>query len=301
MDDDFCDPLELRPDSTLGVPGLLQAVRAGKVLMANALGSSFLESPGLHAFLPAICQHLTGQPLQLASLPSWWCGEPAARDEAVQHLRRRVIKPTYPSLSGYPHFEPVLCPQLSHAELDDWRQQLQGRAEAYTLQENLPLSQAPIWHTGHVEPRAMMLRVFAIANGQGQWNVLPGGLTRIAARPHEQIVSMQRGGSSLDTRILTDGDIDTFSMLPRRLHPAELGGKRRLITSHAAENLFWMGRYAERAENQLRLSQLVLKWLEVNDGNKDPAFIRLLVQLCQQQNLLPETDDAAAPSWRAVS
>ena len=125
LDDNYCDPLELRSDSTLGVPGLLQAVRAGKVLVANALGSSFLESPGLHAFLPGVSQALLGEPLQLPSLLSWWCGEDAALVEALECLPQRVIKPTYPAASPREHMEPVLASQLDaaslHAMISGWQ------------------------------------------------------------------------------------------------------------------------------------------------------------------------------------
>ena len=103
LDDDFCDPLELRPDSTLGVPGLLEAVREGRVVMANALGAGFLESPAIHGFLPGLCQRWLGEPLALPSLPTWWCGEAAAW-QAVQGtadgLPGKAVHPTYPPTLG---------------------------------------------------------------------------------------------------------------------------------------------------------------------------------------------------------
>ncbi|MFO1235144.1 MAG: circularly permuted type 2 ATP-grasp protein [Rivihabitans pingtungensis] len=135
-------------DSTLGVPGLLQAVRAGKVLVANALGSSFLESPGLHAFLPGVSQALLGEPLQLPSLLSRWCGEDAALVEALECLPQRVIKPTYLAASPREHMEPVLASQLDAASLHAWRERILRQPGDFTLQENVPLSQAPIWRHG---------------------------------------------------------------------------------------------------------------------------------------------------------
>lgn len=289
LDDNYCDPLELRSDSTLGVPGLLQAVRAGKVLVANALGSSFLESPGLHAFLPGVSQALLGEPLQLPSLLSWWCGEDAALVEALECLPQRVIKPTYPAASPREHMEPVLASQLDAASLHAWRERILRQPGDFTLQENVPLSQAPIWRHGHIAAHPAMLRVFAIADGQGGWQVMPGGLTRVADEPDQPVVSMQRGGSSLDTWVLTQGEVDTFSLLPGQLRPTDLAHKRRLVTSRAAENLFWMGRYAERAEQRVRLVYWALEWLAVRqtDSAGNDACLPLLENLCRYMGLLP--------------
>ncbi|WP_035056301.1 circularly permuted type 2 ATP-grasp protein [Andreprevotia chitinilytica] len=296
LDDDFCDPLELRPDSTLGVPGLLQAVRAGNVLVANALGSSFLESPGILAFLPGIADHLLGEPLALPSLPSWWCGEQAAMEEALLDLKRHVIKPTYPRQATQTHFEPVMCASTPTSALAGWQSRMQINPEAYTLQDYLPLSQVPTWTEQRLVPRAAMVRVFAIADGNGHWSVLPGGLTRIASRD-QQIVSMQHGGSSLDTWVLTEGEVDTFSMLPGKLRPEDLANRRGVISSRAAENLFWMGRYAERAETGVRLARLVLDWLNANE--RLPAdFIATVSQLCLRAGLVPvDAPELAANPW----
>ena len=113
LDDEFLDPLELRADSTLGIPGLLQAIRAGNVLVANAPGSAFLESGALLGFLPALAQALLGEKLLLPALPTWWCGERAILDDVLQRLGSAVIKPTYPG--GPAHFEAVLGSQLGRS------------------------------------------------------------------------------------------------------------------------------------------------------------------------------------------
>jgi uncharacterized circularly permuted ATP-grasp superfamily protein len=103
LDDDWCDPLELRPDSALGVPGLLQAVRAGTVVMANALGSAFLETPAIQGFLPAIAERLLGESLALPSLPTWWCGEAAAWPTRwCAAPSPAAVAPRRPSTSGRP-------------------------------------------------------------------------------------------------------------------------------------------------------------------------------------------------------
>ncbi|NMK45437.1 circularly permuted type 2 ATP-grasp protein [Achromobacter sp. Bel] len=284
LDDDFCDPLELRSDSTLGVPGLLQVMRAGNVLVANSLGTSFLESPAINGFLPAISRRLLDADLLLPSLPSWWCGEAAAREQVLANLPGAVVKSTYPSnLRG--GFEPVIGGAVSPSERDALQARIAANPDAYTIQEYLPLSQAPSWIAGHIVPRAAMLRVFVIADGEGGWNVLPGGLTRIASR-EQQIVSMQRGGSSMDTWVTTRGAVDTFSMLPAQLRPEDLVRAHRPVSSRAAENLFWMGRYTERAENDVRLANVALTWLNSDEDNAGELF-SAVAALCRRSGLAP--------------
>ncbi|CAB3628417.1 putative circularly permuted ATP-grasp superfamily protein [Achromobacter marplatensis] len=284
LDDDFCDPLELRSDSTLGVPGLLQVMRAGNVLVANSLGTSFLESPAINGFLPAISRRLLQADLLLPSLPSWWCGEAAAREQVLANLPGAVVKSTYPSnLRG--GFEPVIGGAVPPSERDALQARIAANPDAYTIQEYLPLSQAPSWSAGHIVPRAAMLRVFVIADGEGGWNVLPGGLTRIASR-EQQIVSMQRGGSSMDTWVTTRGAVDTFSMLPAQLRPEDIVPAHRPVSSRAAENLFWMGRYTERAENDVRLANVALTWLNSDEDNAGELFAAVGA-LCRRSGLAP--------------
>ncbi|WP_035212616.1 circularly permuted type 2 ATP-grasp protein [Achromobacter marplatensis] len=284
LDDDFCDPLELRSDSTLGVPGLLQVMRAGNVLVANSLGTSFLESPAINGFLPAMSRRLLEADLLLPSLPSWWCGEAAAREQVLGNLPGAVVKSTYPSnLRG--GFEPVIGGAVPPSERDALQARIAANPDAYTIQEYLPLSQAPSWSAGHIVPRAAMLRVFVIADGEGGWNVLPGGLTRIASR-EQQIVSMQRGGSSMDTWVTTRGAVDTFSMLPAQLRPEDIVPAHRPVSSRAAENLFWMGRYTERAENDVRLANVALTWLNSDEDNAGQLFAAVAA-LCRRSGLAP--------------
>ncbi len=281
LDDVFCDPLELRHDSTLGIPGLLQAIRAGQVLVTNALGTGFLESPALAGFLPAIAQRTGLAPLVLPSLDSWWCGEAVARRHVLTDLSAAVIKPTFPSAD----FEAVIVADTSRAEMDALRLRIEAEPDAYTVQSFLPLSEVPTWSDGQLVPRGAMLRVFAIAGGGGRWHVVPGGLTRIAGADL-QVVSMQRGGSSLDTWVLTEGPVDEFSMLPTPLTAEQIAARRRPVSSRAAENLFWMGRYSERAEWNLRLARAILIWLSGQDGAPAP-FLESLARLAEDQGLVP--------------
>ncbi|MFN3569944.1 MAG: circularly permuted type 2 ATP-grasp protein [Polaromonas sp.] len=284
LDDEFLDPLELRSDSTLGVPGLLQAIRAGNVLVANAPGSAFLESSALLGFLPALSRHLLEEPLALPSLATWWCGEQAALQEVLPLLKDCVIRGTYPG-SG---IDSVIAQTLSRRQLDEWAGRLLRRSDDYTVQAYLPLSQTPTWHGNRLAPRSAMLRVFAVADGKGAWQVLPGGLARLAG-PNDKIASMQQGGSSADVWALgapeaspVPQSADTSGKRGALHEPAvEPGAPVRVaslsrhkppVTSRAAENLFWLGRYTERTENAIRLAQLTLQSLNGEEQSSQPLL-----------------------------
>jgi uncharacterized circularly permuted ATP-grasp superfamily protein/uncharacterized alpha-E superfamily protein len=274
LDDEFLDPLELRSDSRLGVPGLLQAIRAGNVLVANAPGSAFLESTALLGFLPALSRHLLKEELQLPSLATWWCGERAAMEAALPQLAECVIKPTYDS----PGSGTVLGKSLSRRELDEWAGRIAREGDEHTLQAYLPLSQMPTWRpaTGsgqgdRIVPRSLVLRVFAVSDGPRSWRVLPGGLTRIAGATLD-IASMQRGGSSADSWVMTQGEVDPTSLLQHDQPAATVSHRTRSTTSRAAENLFWLGRYTERTENTTRLARLVLESLNGEDQSSQPLL-----------------------------
>jgi uncharacterized circularly permuted ATP-grasp superfamily protein/uncharacterized alpha-E superfamily protein len=297
LDDDWCDPLELREDSALGVPGLLNAIRAQRVLVANALGSGFLESPALNGFLPAIAQEVLKEELLLPSLPSWWCGERAAFDAVIDSLHEKVIKPTYPNSRQRAGFDVRIGADLSVEARDKLRVRIEADPDAFTVQDYLPLSLAPAWQGRSIVPRVAMVRVFAIADGHGGWQVLPGGLTRIAS-PLGRIVSMQRGGSSQDTWVQTEGQVDTFSMLPEPLTPADLARRQRPVTSRAAENLFWMGRYAERADFSSRLARQILAVLS-DDVASSAGVHEAMGRLAESFGLVPA--DTPSPGKSAAA
>jgi len=276
LDDEFLDPLELRSDSTLGVPGLLQVIRAGNVLVVNTPGSAFLESSALLGFLPALSEHLLGETLALPSLATWWCGEQAVLQDVLGQLKNSVIKPTYPG-SG---MESVIGHTLSRRELDEWAGRILRRGEDYTVQAYLPLPQTPTWQGERISPRSAMLRVFAVADGKGSWQVLPGGLARLAGK-NENMSSMQHGGSSADVWVLGDSAAAKaqaeHAAAARAEHAAPAWSTAPLrhrppVTSRAAENLFWLGRYTERAENSTRLAQITLQCLGGEDQTSQPLL-----------------------------
>ena len=272
LDDEFLDPLELRADSSLGIPGILQAIRAGNVLMANAPGSAFLESPALLGFMPGIAEHLIGEKLSLPALPTWWCGERAALDAVLPRLGDSVIKPSYPGYAHDENFEAILGKNMSAHERDTWAGRMLRQGNAYTVQRHLPMSQMPTWANDQISPKSAILRVFAISDGLDSWQVLPGGLMRIAHGTQE-IASMQRGGSSADVWV-TGGDTlgessTSGSYASSKTTPHSL---KRVVTSRAAENLFWLGRYSERTECTLHTAQLILSYLNTDNDHTTGTF-----------------------------
>ena len=245
VDDHFCDPLELRPDSLLGVPGLVEAVRRGRVAIANPLGAGILESPGLMAFLPRLAKHLLGQELRLPSVATWWCGQPRELDYVLANLAKLVLRPINRSRG-----KPVFGDQLDKAELAAWRERIRAQPHQYIGQERLTLSSAPTLNDGRMQPHQSILRTF-LAAGQDSYMVMPGGLTRVGEQPESRIVTNQTGAFSKDTWVLASEPEQIVTLLPQ--DNASYSQMQETLSGVAAENLFWMARYAERAEDMIRL------------------------------------------------
>nr|WP_216859998.1 circularly permuted type 2 ATP-grasp protein [Polynucleobacter parvulilacunae] len=294
LDDEFLDPLELRSDSTLGVPGLLQVIRAGNVVLANAPGSAFLESPALLGFLPAISERLLNEKVQLPAMDTWWCGERAALEAAIPNLGHSAIKPTYPNGTGHQSYESALGCDLNQAQLDEWVGRITRQPDDHTVQTYIPLAQMPTWLNAFnlndaslIEPHSYVLRVFALSDGPNSWQVLPGGLARIASTD-SGIASMQRGGSSADVWVQSPQPAQEQGQLPQ--HPIQAPEKvmrKRLVTSRAAENLYWFGRYTERSENILRLAKLYLENIN-SEYTPSRSLWSWLENLCHYYGIVPE-------------
>ncbi|MBV7480830.1 circularly permuted type 2 ATP-grasp protein [Pseudomonas sp. PDM31] len=283
LDDDFCDPLELRTDSALGVPGLLEAVRQGRVLVANALGSGVLESPGLLGFLPRINQFLFGEELILPSIATWWCGEAPVLAQALEKLPELLIKPAFASQS----FSPVFGRDLSEEQRQSLAKRMQARPYAYVAQELAQLSLAPIWQAedGQLQPRAIGMRAYAVASREG-YRVLPGGLTRVAAQADAEVVSMQRAGASKDTWVLGDRPPSGEQWKAQRnIGVRDLVRRDPYLPSRVVENLYWFGRYCERCDDSARLLRIMLT--RYVDGD-DPQALQSAVELSERLMLLPD-------------
>jgi uncharacterized alpha-E superfamily protein len=212
----------------------------------------------VQGFLPGICEALLDEPLRLPSLPTWWCGEAAAWRAVRGGLAGRVLRPAFAgSGEGARRIDAGDVPAL--------QDRIERDPGAFTVQGHLPTSRAPLpLADGALAARPAVLRVYAFADASGRWHVLPGGLTRVATRAPLS-VSMQQGGTSLDTWVLAGGPVDTFSMLPQRLTIDDLAARRAPVASRTAENLFWLGRYTERAEQAVRLARAALNLIDGDD------------------------------------
>ena len=296
LDDDFCDPLELRADSALGVPGLLGAVRAGRVLVANALGSGLLESGALPGFLPGISRHLLGEELAMPSVATWWCGEAPARKEVLNNLKDLVIKPTFPGGSN----EVIFGDQLDEGQLAALTARIEADPSAFVAQELVKLSRAPAWSGGQrrkLLTRAMGLRVYAAISPEG-YQVLPGGLARVAGVDNTRILTMQKGGSSKDTWVLSDGPVSTFSLLHNVIRVHDLIDETGTLSSRLAENLFWFGRYGERCDAVARLARLALSRLSEGRRTERAGALSMMLELAAGARLV-EKEAATLPLAKA--
>ena len=268
LDDDFCDPLELRSDSALGIPGLVQAARRGNVLVANGLGSNLLETGALLGFLPRLCERVLGEPLQMPSVATWWCGEPAALADVVAKLERVVIKGAYSQM----RVDPMFGEDLDERGRARVTAMLKARPQMYVAQELVQLSQAPVCDRAQVRASAIGLRVYACASPNG-YVVMPGGLTRAATGTDSRVISMQRGGSSKDTWVLSTGPVSTFSLLKRETRPQDLVRTGLNLSSRVVENLYWFGRDTERCDGMARLLRVALtRVIEEGPAERDKSW-----------------------------
>ena len=292
VDDSYCDPLELRSESVLGIPGLVQAARSGHVTIANALGSGLLESPAFLAFLPTLCRHLLDEDLLLPSVPTWWCGEAEGLRFVIDQLDRLVVKPAFGRRRGRIWFGY----QLSAADKTRLRELITARPQDFIAQECTLPSSSPVWTAAGFERRSILLRTFVATDGTDH-AVLPGGLTRVAASVDDPLVSMQRGAGSKDTWVLrTEDDEDEDAASPI---PAHAAADRRLtgLPSRAADSLFWLGRYTERLEQHLRVLRCVLGRLASDATPESSETDEGLGRLVAGIGLLtPLADDDDAPA-----
>jgi uncharacterized circularly permuted ATP-grasp superfamily protein/uncharacterized alpha-E superfamily protein len=254
----FCDPLELRADSKLGVPGLVEAARRGGVSIVNTLGSGVLENPGLLPYLPRLAEHLLGEQLLLPSVPTWWCGDEVSRRHVLAHMDSLVIKPIARATSP----TAVFPWELSSNGRDELRRQIEAQPASWVGQETVELAWAPTLTPTGLEARPTVLRTFAVAR-QDSYAAMPGGLTRVAGSggnggditpaARSPRISNQAGAISKDTWVLASEPekLSGFWLVPGP--PVVAVDPAASMSSRAAENLFWMGRYAERAEAMARL------------------------------------------------
>jgi uncharacterized circularly permuted ATP-grasp superfamily protein/uncharacterized alpha-E superfamily protein len=302
QDDDYCDPLELRSDSALGIPGLTDCARRGTVMLANALGSGVLESGALLGYLPALSERLLGEPLKLPSIATWWLGEPAALKDAWQRLDQVLIKP----LDRSGGERAVFGADFEGDERAALAARIAAHPQRHVAQEWVHGSQAPVLERGRDQPgerlqaRNVGLRVFAVATPHG-YRVMPGGLTRVAVEGDSRGIAMQGGGRSKDTWVLSGAPINAaFSLLSRTVQPSDLVSAGANLPSRAAENLFWYGRYGERCEIAARLLRVTIAGVLDDNADEADGLVPALA-LAERYGLIENRDNPGPDLLRAAT
>lgn len=290
QDDSYCDPLELLGESVLGVPGLVNVVRSGHVVLANALGSGVLETSTHTPFLPGVCRTLLGEELSMPSVATWWCGDEGPRKYVLEHLNELVIKPAFPRFGLNPAFGAT----LSAAEARELRSRIESDPSQYVAQEQVALSTAPVWTEGGMVPRHVVLRVFA-SWCDGSYVVMPGGLTRISTSAESLVVTMQRGGGSKDTWVLSDVDEGPSSLMQPVRQPIDISRSADL-PSRFADNLFWLGRYVERVEYQIRIVRALIPALSGEADFGGSISVEAAVAVLARYDYLPASTQHSHPT-----
>ena len=261
VDDIYCDPLELKSDSQLGVPGLLQAVRSGNVSIANPLGSSVLENPGLMPFLQNISRYYFNEDLILPTIASWWCGQKKELNYVLANIEKLVIKRIY--RSTFASSNSIDVSHLTQEKIYQLKQEIKTHPHLYVGQEKIAFSSTPSMVNGKIEPRNALFRSFLVSNN-GSYSVMTGGLTRTSSKQDNMLISNQLGGISKDTWIISQ-DKDSTHHHRKELFKTITPSFAGILPSHTAENLFWVGRYAERILGNARFQRTVMQC--VTDGN----------------------------------
>ena len=289
VDDDFCDPLELRNDSMLGVPGLVRAVRAGNVALANALGSGLVEAPAMMAFLPSLSRKLLGEDLLMPSVATWWCGQENPKAEVEKNIDRLVIKNAFKVRGREINFGE----HLTVAERAALIERMRFAPDRWAAQEKISFSTAPVWEDGHLVHKPVSVRVYLVATKDG-YMVMPGGLTRVAAKIDSSVVSMQKGGTTKDTWVLSDGPVDNVTLLSNTSTPVQLRRTGHNLGSRVANHLYWLGRYAERAESSARLLRSTLLRCSPESGMSETPLLLPLLEALKKLTVLDDVTDVAA-------
>ena len=231
----------------------------------NTLGSGVLENAGLLSILPAVARRLLGTDLELPTIESWWCGEAAGRSHVLANFGRVVVRPLSRASLGHS----VDTSLASRAELDELRRRIEAEPHGWVGQERIEPTTSPVLVEGRLEPRATVLRTFTVAQGGG-YRAMPGGLARTATADPTLPIANRVGAVAKDTWVLGPEPESVADLAPIRIGGAiaTVGS----IPARAAENLFWLGRYAERAEATVRLLRVVdQRRADFQDGPEGPG------------------------------
>ena len=301
LDAAWADPLELNDASSLGTPGLVEAVRHGHVAVVNALGTGVLEMRAMLAFLPRICEVLRDERLAIPNIATWWCGDATARDHVLAHAGEMIVSP---ALSTRPPLETgaddPAAGWLRSAPDAPLAERLAIDGARLIGQEAVTLSTTPAYAGDRLQPRPMTLRVFLARTRRG-WQVMPGGYARIGRSDDPSAIAMQRGGGVADVWVVSPGRVASDSLLPAREAPYARPASG-ILPSRAADNLYWLGRYVERAEGIIRLLRAWhVRLAEAGTGEPDTQLLEALRDHLEGFDIEPEeripvADRATLPS-----
>nr|WP_295887223.1 circularly permuted type 2 ATP-grasp protein [uncultured Devosia sp.] len=252
MDASFVDPLELRYDSRIGTPGMVEALRHGSISMINAIGTGFLETRALAAFMPRLAQKLLDTDLLLPEIATWWCGQPSEQQHVIDNFDNLLVGPAFATTLPFDDLRgTALGSSIPPEQKAALIERMKANGADYVGQEPVQLSTAPVYVDGKLQPRPITLRVYAARTADG-WTIMPGGFARVGSTLDTSAIAMQRGGQAADVWVLSSKPVERISLLPQdgqklvRNVPGSL-------PSRAADNLIWLGRYAERCEATVRI------------------------------------------------
>jgi uncharacterized circularly permuted ATP-grasp superfamily protein/uncharacterized alpha-E superfamily protein len=291
VNDDFCDPLELRPDSFLGVPGLVESVRAGEVAVVNPLGSGVAQTAAILPFLPAVCRRLLHEDLILPSVPTYWCGDPRALPMVEDRLGELVIKPAFPTGP----MEPIFGRELTTGALEELRARIRAEPRLYVAQERVELSVVPSLTGDELSAAPFWMRTYVVTGDT--YKIMPGALSRVGGPAERPVLSLQ-GGESKDTWVISSEPVQVLSLLPPPSAPVELSRDEADLPSRVADNLFWLGRYMERAEATARLVRTIAVRLSDQNGASDADIavdVDPLLRMLESQTFIRRRFDLPAP------
>jgi uncharacterized circularly permuted ATP-grasp superfamily protein/uncharacterized alpha-E superfamily protein len=274
IDDDWCDPLELREDSQLGVPGLLQAIRMGNVQVLNAPGTSALENHAFLAFMENISQYFLKEKLIMPSVATWWCGHTKELNYVNEHIDELIIK----KANRKTKFRSIYGRLLSYQEKEDLKRMIAKSPHEFIAQQEVSLSTTPSLIDGNIVPRYAALRAFMVADENG-YHVMQGGLTRSSPVKDRFVISNQYGGLSKDTWIVSNKREDVQEKIS--LPSFASVNKHVSLPSRSAENLFWVGRYCERTMAVIKFMNITINVLNLDrnfGGSAKQEHIKVLLQ-----------------------
>ena len=276
LDDEFCDPLELRGDSVLGAAGLLQAVRAGTVTIANGLGASVVETPALRPFLPGLAEALLGEPLTLPSVDTEWLGRAEALERFLRHPGAAALRPAFATRRDEQIFAQEIERFGPASKLDEVRRE----PHRFVAERRPSPSVIPTWSPGGLVPQPLSLRVFLVRSGDG-YMAMPGGFVQVPAERGDAATPLNPPMTAKDCWVLAGAQrAPVAAAVPPK--PIAIRRPGDDLRSRNADDLFWLGRYTERLDNAARMmraaaQRLAVDWFGIAQREEIDHLIRVLV------------------------